>query len=62
MHAITFVKFSCFQQMWEEQWGEVSPYNFVDVEKYLAEMHHVLEDASLRRKVHYFLPYLFKVC
>ncbi|NP_001153404.1 sarcoplasmic calcium-binding protein [Nasonia vitripennis] len=47
-------------QMWEEQWGEVSPYNFVDVEKYLAEMHHVLEDESLRRKVHHFLPYLFK--
>ena len=48
--------------MWEEQWGEISPYNFVDVEKYLQEMHHVLEDKSLRQKVHHFLPYLFKVC
>ncbi|KAJ8680843.1 hypothetical protein QAD02_016630 [Eretmocerus hayati] len=48
------------RQMWEEQWGEISPYNLVDVEKYLAEMHHVLEDKSLRRKVHHFLPFLFK--
>jgi hypothetical protein len=48
--------------MWIEQWGEISPYNLVDVEKYLQEMHHVLEDKSLREKVHNFLPYLFKVC
>ncbi|XP_011506214.1 PREDICTED: sarcoplasmic calcium-binding protein [Ceratosolen solmsi marchali] len=48
------------RKMWIEQWGEISPYNLVDVEKYLREMHHVLEDKSLREKVHSFLPYLFK--
>ncbi|KAK0179679.1 hypothetical protein PV327_005410 [Microctonus hyperodae] len=46
--------------MWEEQWGEISPYNLVGVEKYLEEMHHVLNDSSLKRKCHHFLPFLFK--
>ncbi|XP_046739856.1 sarcoplasmic calcium-binding protein isoform X1 [Diprion similis] len=47
-------------EMWEEQWGEISPYNLVGVEKYLDEMHHVLNDKSLKCKCHNFLPYLFK--
>ena len=47
--------------MWEEQWGEISPYNLVGVEQYLEKMLHVLEDKSLKRKCHNFLPYLFKV-
>ncbi|XP_014214343.1 sarcoplasmic calcium-binding protein [Copidosoma floridanum] len=51
---------SVLRQTWEEQWGEINQYNLVDVEKYLEAMHHVLEDKSLRRKVHNFLPYLFK--
>ncbi|XP_012281251.1 sarcoplasmic calcium-binding protein isoform X2 [Orussus abietinus] len=46
--------------MWEEQWGEISPYNLIGVEQYLEEMHHVLNDESLKRKCHHFLPYLFK--
>lgn len=50
-----------FQNMWEEQWGDTSPYNLVGVEQYLEEMYHVLEDKSLRRKYHNFLPFLFKV-
>uniref|UniRef100_A0ABD2VYT3 EF-hand domain-containing protein n=1 Tax=Trichogramma kaykai TaxID=54128 RepID=A0ABD2VYT3_9HYME len=48
------------QQMWEEHWGPIDQYNLIDVETYLQEMHHVLEDKSLRKKVHHFLPYLFK--
>ncbi|XP_058799079.1 sarcoplasmic calcium-binding protein [Phymastichus coffea] len=48
------------RQMWEEQWGAIDKYNLIDVEKYLTEMHHVLEDKSLRKKVHSFLPFLFK--
>lgn len=48
------------KEMWEEQWGEISPYNLVGVEKYLEEMHHVLNDDSLKKKCHRFLPYLFK--
>ncbi|KAG8042604.1 hypothetical protein G9C98_005238 [Cotesia typhae] len=46
--------------MWQEQWGEISPYNLVGVEQYLEEMHHVLNDTSLKRKCHHFLPFLFK--
>ncbi|XP_015599287.1 sarcoplasmic calcium-binding protein [Cephus cinctus] len=48
------------RDMWVEQWGEISPYNLVSVEKYLEEMHHVLNDTSLKRKCHHFLPFLFK--
>lgn len=47
--------------MWEEQWGEISPYNLIGVEKYIEEMHHVLNDSSLKKKCHHFLPFLFKV-
>ncbi|KAG7303659.1 hypothetical protein JYU34_012209 [Plutella xylostella] len=45
---------------WEEQWGAVDPYNFVTVEQYLEDMHHVLNDKSLKKKAHRWLPYLFK--
>lgn len=48
------------EKLWEEQWGEISPYNLVPVEKYLSEMQHVLNDKSLKKKVHRFLPYLFQ--
>ena len=47
--------------MWEEQWGAINKYNLVGVEQYLEEMQHVLEDDSLRKKCHKFLPFLFKV-
>ncbi|EZA47977.1 hypothetical protein DMN91_012329 [Ooceraea biroi] len=47
-------------EMWEEQWGEISPYNLIGVEKYIEEMHHVLNDSSLKKKCHHFLPFLFK--
>ena len=47
-------------EMWMEQWGEISPYNLICVEKYLEEMQHVLNDSSLKKKCHHFLPYLFK--
>ncbi|XP_076303454.1 sarcoplasmic calcium-binding protein [Lasioglossum baleicum] len=46
--------------MWKEQWGEISPYNLICIEKYLEEMHHVLNDSSLKKKCHNFLPFLFK--
>ncbi|XP_043274580.1 sarcoplasmic calcium-binding protein isoform X2 [Venturia canescens] len=53
-----FVK--VLSDMWVEQWGEISPYNLVGVEQYLEEMHHVLNDCSLKKKCHHFLPFLFK--
>lgn len=49
------------QQTWEEQWGEISPYNLISAEQYLKEMHHTVNDKELRGKIHKFLPYLFKV-
>ncbi|XP_075218110.1 sarcoplasmic calcium-binding protein isoform X2 [Lycorma delicatula] len=48
------------KNMWEERWGSIDPYNLVTTELYLEEMHHVMNDKSLRKKVHHFLPYLFK--
>lgn len=46
---------------WEEQLGEISPYNLVTVEQYLADMDHVLNDKQLKKRVHNFLPHIFKV-
>lgn len=48
--------------IWETQWGEISPYNLVNAEQYLTEMHHAVNDKSQRERIHQFLPYLFKVC
>lgn len=48
------------EKLWEEQWGEITPYNLISVEKYISEMQHVLHDKELRKKVHRFLPYLFQ--
>lgn len=48
------------QDMWEEQWGSLDPYNLVTTEAYLAEMQHMMNDKSLKKKAHRFLPYLFK--
>lgn len=49
------------QRIWETQWGEISPYNLINAEQYLTEMHHAINDSDLRDKIHNFLPYLFKV-
>lgn len=49
------------RNLWEKQWGEITPYNLVTVEQYLEDMHHVLNDRELMRRAHSFLPYLFKV-
>lgn len=48
------------KNIWEAQWGEITPYNLVTVEQYLDDMHHVLNDKSRIKKAHAFLPYLFK--
>lgn len=48
------------QEMWEEQWGSLDPYNLVTTEQYLAEMQHMMNDKSLKKKAHRFLPFLFK--
>lgn len=50
------------QQIWEAQWGEITPYNLVNAEQYLTEMQHAVNDKDLREKIHTFLPFLFKVC
>lgn len=49
-----------FQATWIQQWGEITPYNLVTVEQYLVDMHHVVNDKDLRKKVHRFLPYLYR--
>ncbi|CAH0595527.1 unnamed protein product [Chrysodeixis includens] len=51
---------SIIKLTWEEQWGAIDPYNFVTVEQYLEDMHHVLNDKTLKKKAHRWLPYLFK--
>ncbi|KAK4878085.1 hypothetical protein RN001_010591 [Aquatica leii] len=48
------------KDLWENLWGEITPYNLVTVEKYLEDMHHVLNDKALKKKVHGFLPFLFR--
>lgn len=47
--------------IWETQWGEITPYNLVNAEQYLTEMHHAVNDKSQRERIHAFLPYFFKV-
>lgn len=49
------------KKTWEEQWGEISAYNLITAEQYLTEMQHMLNDKDLSKKMHLFLPYLFKV-
>jgi Ca2+-binding EF-hand superfamily protein len=48
------------RETWEKQWGEVTPYNLVTMEQYLADMKHVVNDKDLRKKCHRFLPFVFK--
>lgn len=49
------------RRTWEAQWGEPTPYNLINIEQYLTEMHHAINDHELRDKIHHFLPFLFKV-
>jgi hypothetical protein len=59
--------FSCLfwfpidQSIWEEQWGPADPYNMVNAYQYLDNMFHIMNDKSLKKKAHRFLPFLFKV-
>ncbi|XP_067637383.1 sarcoplasmic calcium-binding protein [Eurosta solidaginis] len=48
------------RQTWEEQFGEITPYNLITVEQFLTELHHCLNDKNLRKRMGRFLPYLFK--
>ncbi|PSN47012.1 hypothetical protein C0J52_15335 [Blattella germanica] len=48
------------KELWEKQWGVLDCYNLVTTEQYLLNMQHVLNDSSLKKKAHHFLPYLFK--
>ncbi|XP_058447408.1 sarcoplasmic calcium-binding protein [Malaya genurostris] len=48
------------ESTWIQQWGAISPYNLITVEQYLTEMQHVVNDKDLKKKVHRFLPYLYK--
>ncbi|XP_060532816.1 sarcoplasmic calcium-binding protein [Cylas formicarius] len=52
--------YALIQHLWERQWGEISPYNLVTVEKFLDNMHHTLNDKKLVRRAHSFLTYFFK--
>lgn len=49
------------KQTWEEQFGEVTPYNLVTAEQFLTDLHHRLNDEKMFKRVGRFLPYLFKV-
>uniref|UniRef100_A0A8D8YGQ4 Sarcoplasmic calcium-binding protein n=1 Tax=Cacopsylla melanoneura TaxID=428564 RepID=A0A8D8YGQ4_9HEMI len=51
---------SVLKTMWEEHFGSLDQYNLVSIHQYLEIMHHSLNDPKLRKKVHHFLPYLFK--
>ncbi|XP_055905496.1 sarcoplasmic calcium-binding protein [Eupeodes corollae] len=48
------------KQTWEEQWGEINPYNLITAEQFLTEVHHKLNDRELVNKIGRFLPYIFK--
>lgn len=48
------------QTMWGEHFGSLDKYNLISIRQYLEIMHHSLNDPKLRKKVHHFLPYLFK--
>lgn len=49
------------RQTWEEQFGEINPYNLVTAEQFLTDIHHRLNDKKMAKRVGRFLPYLFKV-
>lgn len=46
---------------WEEQFGEITPYNLVNAEQFLTDLHHRLNDKKMAKRMGRFLPYLFKV-
>lgn len=48
------------RQTWEEQFGEITPYNLVTAEQFLVHVHHKLNDENLEKRIGRFLPYLFK--
>lgn len=48
------------RQTWEEQFGEITPYNLVTAEQFLVEVHHRLNDEQMVKRIGRFLPYLFK--
>ncbi|XP_047368488.1 uncharacterized protein LOC124956564 [Vespa velutina] len=58
--TIEFIKI--LTTLWGELWREVNPYNLISIEKYIEEMHHVLNDPCLKKKCHSFLLFLFKIC
>ncbi|TMW54175.1 hypothetical protein DOY81_000759 [Sarcophaga bullata] len=48
------------KQTWQEQFGEITPYNLVTAEQFLVDIHHRLNDEKMFKSVGRFLPYLFK--
>lgn len=48
------------KQTWEEQFGEITPYNLVTAEQMLTDFHHRLNDDKMAKRIGRFLPYLFK--
>lgn len=47
--------------VWEDNWGATDdPYCFITEESLVTSMQHVVNTPELCRKVHHFLPYLFK--
>lgn len=45
------------KKTWSEQWGEITQYNLVTAEQFLADMHQSLNDKYLVKKMHRLLPY-----
>ncbi|XP_037935219.1 sarcoplasmic calcium-binding protein-like [Teleopsis dalmanni] len=48
------------KQTWEEQFGEITPYNLLNAEQFLTDIHHRLNDKKMAKRIGRFLPYLFK--
>ncbi|XP_005180385.1 sarcoplasmic calcium-binding protein [Musca domestica] len=48
------------EETWMEQFGEITPYNLVNAEQFMTDLHHRLNDEKMFKSVGRFLPYLFK--
>ncbi|XP_075154825.1 sarcoplasmic calcium-binding protein [Haematobia irritans] len=48
------------EQTWIEQFGEITPYNLVNADQFLTDLHHRLNDKKMYKTMGRFLPYIFK--
>ncbi|XP_013112255.1 sarcoplasmic calcium-binding protein [Stomoxys calcitrans] len=48
------------EETWKEQFGEITPYNLINADQFLTDLHHRLNDKKMFKTMGKFLPYLFK--